>query len=153
MLLVILTASFSIIGLPYLVANPSRPLFRVGENESILLASRTEVQFYNSPEIRDDLISVVMAAKDYDCGSIGLELDSNTSEYLIWYLLVKSKQPIYRVEDLITTSETRHLVDPSFRPCLVFCNICTISKEKGYQLLYSRGSFTVYDDHQNNNRP
>jgi 4-amino-4-deoxy-L-arabinose transferase-like glycosyltransferase len=148
MLLVILTASFSIIGLPYLVANPSRPLFRVGENESILLASRTEVQFYNSPEIRDDLISVVMAAKDYDCGSIGLELDSNTSEYLIWYLLVKSKQPIYRMENLITTSETRHLIDPSFRPCLVFCNICTISKEKGYQLLYNRGSFTVYYDQQ-----
>jgi hypothetical protein len=145
-LLVILTALYAIGGLPYLLANPSRPLIRVGKNESILLASRTEVQFYNSPEIRDGLISVVVAAKDYDCSSIGLELDSSTPEYLIWYILAANDQMVYRVENLLSTPETRRLVDATYRPCVVFCNICTITEKIGYQQVYNRGSLQLYVD-------
>lgn len=142
--LVILTALYAIGGLHYLLANPSRPLIRVGENKSILLASRTEVQFNNSPEIREGLISVVVAAKDYDCGSFGLELDSNTPEYLIWYILAANDQPVYRVENLSSTPETSRMIDASYRPCVVFCNICTVTEEKGYQQVYNRGSLQLY---------
>ncbi len=142
---VVFTALFAIGGLRYLFANPSRPLINVGENESILLASRTDVQFYNSPEIRDDYISVVAAAKDYDCGSIGLELDSNTPEYLIWYILAANHLPIKQVENISSTLETNRLIDPEYRPCVVICNICTlVMKEKDYQEVYNRGSLELF---------
>jgi hypothetical protein len=109
------------------------------------LASRTDVQFYNSPEIRDDYISVVAAAKDYDCGSIGLELDSNTPEYLIWYILAANHLPIKQVENISSTLETNRLIDPEYRPCVVICNICTlIMKEKDYQEVYNRGSLELF---------
>jgi 4-amino-4-deoxy-L-arabinose transferase-like glycosyltransferase len=144
--LAVLTALFAIGGLPYLLANPSRPLIRVGENKSILLASRTEVQFYNTPEIRDGLISVVVAAKDYDCASIGLELDSSTPEYLIWYILAANDQTVYHVENLSSTPETSRLIDATYRPCVVFCNTCTATEEKGYQQVYNRGSLELYVD-------
>jgi hypothetical protein len=143
--LAILTAMFAIGGLRYLLANPSRPLISVGENESILLASRTEVQFYNSPEIRDGYISVVAAAKDYDCGSIGLEFDSNTPEYLVWYLLAANHLPVNQVENISSTPETSRLIDANYRPCVVFCNICTlIMKDKYYQEVYNRGSLELF---------
>jgi hypothetical protein len=142
---VIFTALFAIGGLRYLLANPSRPLISVGENTSILLASRTEVLFYNSPEIRDDYISVVAAAKDYDCGSIGLELDSSTPEYLIWDILSANHMPIDQVENILSTPETSPLVDPAYRPCVVFCNICTlILKDNNYQEVYNRGSLELF---------
>jgi hypothetical protein len=141
---VILTSFFAVSGLPCLLANPSRPLISVGENKSILLASRTDVQFYNSPEIREDFISVIVAAKQYDCGYIGLELDSNTPEYLIWYILAKNHEPVYHLENVASTPETRKLVDSTYRPCVVFCNICTITREKGYQPIYNRGSLQLF---------
>ena len=141
----IIAALFTIGGLRYLLANPSRPLISVGENTSILLASRTEVLFYNSPEIRDDYISVVAAAKDYDCGSIGLELDSNTPEYLIWYILAENHLPIDQVENISSTPETSRLGDPTYRPCVVICNICTlIMKDNNYQEVYNRGSLELF---------
>ena len=143
--LVIFTTLFAIGGLRYLLANPSRPLISVGENESILLASRTDVLFYNSPEIRDDYISVVATAKDYSCGSIGLELDSSTPEYLIWYILAANHLPIDQVENILSTPETSPLVDPAYRPCVVFCNICTlILKDNNYQEVYNRGSLELF---------
>ncbi len=143
--LAIFTALLAIGGLRYLLANPSRPLINVGENKSILLASRTDVLFYNSPEIRDDYISVVADVKGYDCGSIGLELDSNTPEYIIWYILAANHMPIDQVEHLLSTPETSPLVDPSFRPCVVVCNICTlIMKDKNYQEVYNRGSLELF---------
>jgi hypothetical protein len=141
---VILITLFAIGSLHYLLANPSRPLISVGENESILLASRTEVQFYNSPEIRDGYISIVAAAKNYDCGSIGLELDSSTPEYLIWYILAANHQTIYHVENISSTPETSHLIDAAFRPCVVICNTCSLTKENGYQQVYNRGSLQLY---------
>jgi 4-amino-4-deoxy-L-arabinose transferase-like glycosyltransferase len=142
---VIFTALFAIGGLRYLLANPSRPLISVGENTSILLASRTDVQFYNSPEIRDSYISVVAAAKDYDCGSIGLELDSSTPEYLIWYILAANHLPIDQVKNISSTPETSRLIDPAYRPCVVFCNTCSlIMKDKNYQEVYNRGSLELF---------
>ena len=143
--LVIFTALFAIGGLRYLLANPSRPLISVGENESILLASRTDVLFYNSPEIRDDYISVVAASKGYDCGSIGLELDSSTPEYLIWYILTANHLPIDQVENISSTLETSSLIDTTFHSCAVFCNICTvIMNNKNYQEVYNRGSLELF---------
>jgi 4-amino-4-deoxy-L-arabinose transferase-like glycosyltransferase len=142
---VILMALFAIGGLRYLLANPSRPLISVYENESILLASRTDVLFYNSPEIRDDYISVVTATKYYDSGSIGLELDSNTPEYLIWYILAANHLPINQVENILSTPETSRLIDPTYQPNVVFCNICTlIMKEKNYHEVYNKGSLELF---------
>ncbi|MGZ6346853.1 MAG: hypothetical protein ACXWNC_04695, partial [Anaerolineales bacterium] len=144
-ILVLFTALFAVGGLRYLVANPSRPLISVGDNKSILLASRTDVLFYNSPEIRDDYISVVPAAKDYDCGSIGLELDSNTPEYLIWYILAANHLAMDHVENISSTQETSPLVDLSFHPCVVICNVCTLIMEnKNYQEVYNRGSLELF---------
>jgi len=140
----LLALLFAIAGLRYLLANPSRPLISVAGNESILLASRTEVQFYNSPEIRDGLISVIVAAKSYDCGSIGLELDPGTPEYLIWYLLAANHEPVDQVENISSTLETNKMIDLAYRPCVIICNECTVAEELGYQKIYNRDLFQLY---------
>ncbi len=141
---VILAALFAVGGLRYLLADPSRPLISVGENKSILLASRSEVQFYNSPEISDEYLSVIATARGYDCGSIGLELDSSTPEYLIWYLLDANHLPVDQVKNISSSPETSRLIDPGYQPCMVICNICTLAQEKGYQLVYNRSSLALY---------
>ena len=140
----LLALLFVIAGFRYLLANPSRPLISVAENKSILLASRTEVQFYNSPEIRDGLISVIVAAKSYDCGSIGLELDPGTPEYLIWYLLAANHEPVDQVENISSTLETNKWIDVTYRPCVIICNECTVAEEMGYQKIYNRDLFQLY---------
>jgi 4-amino-4-deoxy-L-arabinose transferase-like glycosyltransferase len=135
---------FAFGGLPSLLANPSRPIISVGENKSVLLTSRTEVMFYNFPEIRNEFISVISEAKNYDRGTIGLELDSNTPEYLLWYLLAANDEPVFQVENISSTPETSSLVDPDYRPSIIFCNICTVAKSIGYQQTYQRGSMQLF---------
>jgi hypothetical protein len=130
--------------LTVLVSNPSRPLIASGENESILTASRTTTLFNNSPEIKDDYISVVITARDLECKSIGLELDSNTPEYLIWAILSPSGQDLLNVEHLLAQPETVQYATTDYRPCAVICNICKIAQEKGYEKVYDRGSLKLY---------
>jgi 4-amino-4-deoxy-L-arabinose transferase-like glycosyltransferase len=133
-------------GLPYLLSNPSRPVFDFHENESMLFVSRTDVQFYNSPEIQNELISVVEAARDLDCRSFGLELDSSTPEYLIWYVLAATGQEVDRVGSFNSIPEVSNLVNSVYRPCVVFCIECGVAREKGYELVYNRGALQLYSD-------
>jgi hypothetical protein len=130
--------------LTVLVSNPSRPLIVSGENESILTASRTTTRFNNSPEIMNGFISVAITARDLECKSIGLELDSNTSEYLIWAILSPSGQDLSKVEHLLALPETEQYRTPDYRPCAVICNICSITKGMGYEKIYERGSLGLY---------
>jgi hypothetical protein len=130
--------------LTVLVSNPSRPLVASGENESILTASRITTLFNNSPEIMNDYISVTITARDLECKSIGLELDSNTPEYLIWAILSPSGQDLLKVEHLLALPETAQYGTPDYRPCAVICNICSLTREKGYEKIYDRGSLKLY---------
>jgi hypothetical protein len=130
--------------LTVLVSNPSRPLIATGENKSILTASRTTTLFNNSPEIKDSYISVAITARELDCKSIGLELDSNTPEYLIWAFLSPSGQDLQKVENLLAVPETLQYETPGYRPCAVICNICSLTREKGYEKVYERGSLKLY---------
>jgi hypothetical protein len=130
--------------LSVLISNPSRPLIASGGNESILTASRTATLFNNSPEIMNDYISVVVTARDLKCKSIGLELDSNTPEYLIWAILSPSGQDLIKVEHLLASPETVKYGTPNYRPCAVICNICSITRKMGYKEIYDRGSLELY---------
>lgn len=130
--------------LTVLVSNPSRPLITVGENESILTASRTNTRFNNSPEIMNGYISVAVTARDLGCKSFGLGLDSKTSEYLIWSVLSPSGENLDKVEHLVALDETASYATPGFRPCAVLCNICSVARDKGYVPLLDRGSLQLY---------
>lgn len=127
-----------------LVSNPSRPLITVGENESILTASRTDTRFNNSPEIMNGYISVAVTARDLECKSFGLGLDSKTSEYLIWAILSPSGENLDKVEHLVALDETAPYATPGFRPCAILCNICSVARDKGYVPLLDRGSLQLY---------
>jgi hypothetical protein len=130
--------------LTVLVSNPSRPLIAVGENESILTASRTTTRFNNSPEIMDSYISVAVTARDLECKSIGFGLDSKTSEYLIWVILSPSGEDLDKAEHLVVLDETAPYGTPGFRPCAILCNICSVARDKGYVPLLDRGSLQLY---------
>jgi hypothetical protein len=127
-----------------LVSNPSRPLIPVGENESILTASRTNTRFNNSPEIMNGYISVAVTARDLECKSFGLGLDSKTSEYLIWAILSPSGENLDKVEHLIALDETALYATPDFRPCAMLCNICSVAWDMGYVPLLDRGSLQLF---------
>jgi hypothetical protein len=130
--------------LTVLVSNPSRPLMAAGQNESILTASRTRTRFNNSPEIMDGYISVAVTARDLECKSFGLGLDSKTSEYLIWAILSPSGEDLDKVEHLVALDETARYATPGFHPCAILCNICSAAREKGYLPLLDRGSLQLF---------
>ena len=139
-LVILLTLS----SLTVLLSNPSRPLIVTGQNDSILTAPRIKTRFNNSPEIMDGYLSVIATARDLKCRSIGLELDSKTSEYLIWAALSTSGQDFSHVEHLLALSEASRYATPGFRPCAVICNICSITRDMGYEKVLDRGSLQLY---------
>jgi hypothetical protein len=89
-------------------------------------------------------ISVAVTARDLDCKSFGLGLDSKTSEYLIWAILSQSGEGLERVEHLVMLDETAPYATPDFRPCAILCNICSVARDKGYIPLLDRGSLQLY---------
>ena len=127
-----------------LFSNPSRPLIVTGQNDSILTAPRIKTRFNNSPEIMDGYLSVISTARDLKCKSIGLELDSKTSEYLIWAALSPSGQDFSSVEHLLALYGTSRYATPGFQPCAVICNICSITRDMGYEKVLDRGSLELY---------
>jgi hypothetical protein len=139
-----LTILLTLSSLTVLLSNPSRPLIVTGQNESILLASRTTTRFNNSPEIMNEYISVAVTARDLKCQSIGLSLDSSTPEYLIWAILSPSGQNLKQVQNLLALPETEQYATPGFRPCAVICNICRLAKYMGYENVLTRGSLQLY---------
>ena len=139
--LVILLALSS---LTVLLSNPSRPIVVTGQNDSILTAPRIKTRFNNSPEIMNGYLSVLVTARDLGCTSIGLELDSSTSEYLIWAVMSPSGQDLSQVEHLLVLSETARYATPGFKPCAVICNICSITRDMGYEKVLDRGSLQLY---------
>jgi hypothetical protein len=130
--------------LTVLLSNPSRPLIVTGQNESILLAPRTTTLFNNSPEIRDDYISVAVTARNLKCQSVGLALDSSTPEYLIWSIWSPSGQDLKQVENLLALPETEQYGTLGFHPCAVICNICKMARDMGYEKVLERGSLQLY---------
>jgi hypothetical protein len=130
--------------LTVLLSNPSRPLIVTGQNESILLASRTTTRFNNSPEIMNSYISVAVTARDLKCQSVGLALDSSTPEYLIWSIWSPSGQNLKQVENLLALPETGLYATPGFHPCAVICNICKLARDMGYEKVLDRGSLQLF---------
>jgi hypothetical protein len=130
--------------LTVLVSNPSRPLIVSGQNGSILTTSRTNTRFNNSPEIMNGYISVAVTARDLECKSFGLGLDSKTSEYLIWAILSPSGENLDKAEHLVALDETAPYATPGFRPCAILCNICSVARDRGYVPLLDRGSLQLY---------
>jgi hypothetical protein len=130
--------------LTVLVSNPSRPLIVSGQNDSILTASRTKTRFNNSPEVMNSYISVAVTARDLDCKSFGLGLDSKTSEYLIWAILSPSGEDLDKAEHLVVLDETAQYATPDFHPCAILCNICSVARDKGYVPLMVRGPLQLF---------
>lgn len=130
--------------LTVLLSNPSRPLIDTGGNGSILTTPRHTTRFNNSPEIMNGYISVVATARDLECKSFGLSLDSSTPEYLIWSVLSPSGKDLEKVEHLLALDETVRYATPDYRPCAVICNICSVARDMGYVSLLNRGSLQLY---------
>jgi hypothetical protein len=139
-------ALLAISSLTVLISNPSRPLINYGQNESILTASRMKTLFNNSPEVMNGYVSVLSTARDLKCKSFGFELDSRDSEYLLWAILDPSGRELNKVEHFLGLEETMQFATPNYRPCAVVCSICSITREKGYQELYSRGPLKLFID-------
>ena len=139
-LVILLTLS----SLTVLLSNPSRPLVVTGQNESIFTAPRMKTRFNNSPEVMDGYLSVLSTARELSCTSIGLELDSKTSEYLIWAALSPSGQELSQVEHLLALPETVRYATPGFKPCAVICDICSTTRDMGYDKVIDRGSLQLY---------
>ena len=130
--------------LTVLLSNPSRPLIVTGQNESILKASRMKTRFNNSPEIMDGYLTVASTARDLKCDSLGLALDSHTSEYLIWAALSPSGQEYSQVENLLAFPGTGRFATPGFRPCAIICDVCGVAQDMGYEKIVDRGSLQLY---------
>jgi hypothetical protein len=122
----IVTVGLLIYTLPYLLISNQRPVIgmppwptRVG---SIFTTNPSELLFALSPGERDEYEEVAHQIKEANCNSIGLWLDSEDVEYVIWWLLdaPQSGRVIRHVVGYPDLSK----IDPEFAPCAIICTQC-----------------------------
>jgi 4-amino-4-deoxy-L-arabinose transferase-like glycosyltransferase len=108
-------------GLPWIVANKSRPLLG---RESILTTTRTYQYFMNAPELRQPYADAALFVRSQACRRVGLVLDWDDPEYPLWVLLgdSMSKHDLHLQHMFVTTPSASKASDNpfnAFSPCAI----------------------------------
>jgi hypothetical protein len=82
-------------GIPYVVANQTRPLIGPG---NVLAASKLGQLFHNRPDLRAHYVGAAEFLATRGCGHVGLTLGGNEWEYPFWVLLRESLDRPPRIE-------------------------------------------------------
>ncbi|HYB52901.1 MAG TPA: glycosyltransferase family 39 protein, partial [Thermoanaerobaculia bacterium] len=104
--------------LPWVFANATRPLLG---SESVLTTGRIAQYFSVRPPLERPYEEAARAVAASGCGQIGLAVEADTPEYLLWALLRQSLPAGSRIEHVGVTnvSRARETSFPAFSPCVL----------------------------------
>jgi hypothetical protein len=115
---------------PWLFSINSRPLIAIpgtdSVGKSILVDSRQNLYFANATGVRDAYIKVTDEIKSTGCTDIGIMLQGDDPEYLLWVLLGAPKASL-NLEWIVSGPTTRYS-PPNFKPCSIICHGCTVEQ-------------------------
>jgi hypothetical protein len=117
----------AVAAIPYLIANPTRPL--VGAN-SIFLEDRLRQYFTNVP---DDFSAYDQAARmlrDFKCQRIGLASPLEGREYLVW-VTARAYSPETSVEHILVKNASRRFETDS-TPCAIITTYPVLESTMAY---------------------
>jgi hypothetical protein len=123
-----MAAAFLLVtGLPYLLFNNTRPVIGLRpwqtRADSVFTASRAELLFAMAPETRDEYGAATQTIQNLGCREVGLRIDSDDREYLVWWLL-DAPQSGTQIQTILTYPHLERYRDAAFRPCAIFCTVC-----------------------------
>ncbi|NJD60675.1 MAG: hypothetical protein C3F13_00190 [Anaerolineales bacterium] len=130
-----------VISLPYVFVNSTRPLIALKnepepyaihplpatgttKSSSIFFAEPRDLLFINAPDWNNPMMEAAHDIRESGCKDVGLRIDSRDVEYPIWWLL-KAPQSGIRIESLYYSEVLDRYADPTFKPCAIFCTICS----------------------------
>jgi hypothetical protein len=113
--------------LPWLFSIDERPLVITPKSElvqqSILEARRQDLYFVNAPSERDRYMQLTEIIKKQGCNDIGVMLEGDDPEYLLWELMGAPRSPA-RLEWIVSGPTDRYS-PADFKPCAIICRGCT----------------------------
>ena len=112
---------FSVVSRP-LVANPER----IPGQVSILNNTRQNLYFANAPSVKDAYIKFTELIKSSNCNDIGLMLQGEDPEYLIWAMLGAPNSSLNI--QWIVSGPTDKYSQAGFKPCAIICHGCTMDQ-------------------------
>lgn len=112
---------------PWLFKIESRPLLpQAGSSlvqNSILNESRLNLYFANAPGRRDDYVEFTNQIKDAGCSRVGLMLEGEDPEYLLWVLMGAPRREL-QIEWVVSGVTSRY-APKDFKPCALICHGCS----------------------------
>jgi hypothetical protein len=133
---------------PWLFNINSRPLIATpvstSEQKSILKDSRQNLYFANASGVKDVYIEFTGTIKHEGCSDIGVMLEGDDPEYLIWALIGAPRSKV-RIEWIVSGPTTRY-AQPNFQPCAIICRGCTMDQSplRGLEIAQQRGDTWLY---------
>jgi len=100
--------------IPYLLANPSRPLLG---KESVFLTDRLHQYFASVPDDFGAYQAVARAVNESGCADIGMVTRYDGREYLAW-VMIRQYTPRARLEHIQVRNASRKF-ESSFSPCAI----------------------------------
>lgn len=134
--------------LPWLFSIYTRPLIPSSpgksEQSSILEDSRADLYFANAPSERSVYTDFTDIIKEKGCKDIGVMLEGDDPEYLLWVLLGAPKSNV-RLEWLVSGPTDRYS-PADFQPCAIICRGCTQEQSpiRGLEVATSTGDLSLY---------
>lgn len=134
--------------LPWLFSIYERPLIPAAagksEQTSVLTADRQDLYFTNAPSERDVYTQYADIIKDKGCKDVGVMLEGDDPEYLLWELLGAPTSGT-RLE-WIVSGPTSMYSNRDFQACAIICRGCTAQQSplRGLEIAYSTGDFSLY---------
>jgi hypothetical protein len=144
----LLSALLFIAALPWLFSIYSRPLIpkpgSTSAQASILETPRADLYFANAPSEKDVFKKLTGMVKAGSCNDIGLMLNGDDPEYLLWTLM-DAPRSAARLEWIVSGPTDRYS-SPDFQPCAIICHGCSEiqSPIRGLEIAYSTGDWWLY---------
>jgi hypothetical protein len=139
---------FLVAAWPWLFSIQSRPLDPIAGDSltsSILIESRQNLYFANAQYLTNAYTSLIATIDKVGCNQIGIALNGQSPEYLIWVLLDAPRSDL-RVEWLVSGGPPGLSNSPGFSPCAVICEKCKTDVKvfDGLPLVYSRDEYQLF---------
>jgi hypothetical protein len=133
---------------PWLFNISSRPLIATpvsaAGQKSILDDTRQNLYFANAPGVKDIYTEFTGTIKREGCSDIGIMLEGDDPEYLIWALMGAPRSDM-RIEWIVSGPTTRY-EQPNFQPCAIICRGCTMEQSPlhGLEIAQQLGDTWLY---------
>jgi hypothetical protein len=133
---------------PWLFGINSRPLVSqlgYGATQgSILQSTRQDLYFANAQSERGVYNEITQAIKNQGCTQVGLMLQGDDPEYLIWELMGAPREKV--TIEWIIRGPTDRYSPAGFTPCAIICRGCSIDQTplRGLEIAIQRGDTWLY---------